>query len=241
MRSVLKSLWGALALCLAAIYVAGAAVAADQNGYANTALSLEGIGKSYMGREIAAVMGYQGAAWLERNTRVEEEGTDKLLPLLNLKPTDVVADIGAGTGYFSFRMSALVPQGKVYANDIQEEMLQLIAARKAKGEGANIVTVLGGVADPKLPADTIDLMLLVDVYHEFSYPREMGLAMAKALKPGGRIALVEYRGEDPSVPIKELHKMTEAQAKKEMAAVGLKWVSTDSTSLPWQHLMIFTK
>jgi ubiquinone/menaquinone biosynthesis C-methylase UbiE len=213
----------------------------NTNGYTNTALSLDGIGKAYMGREIAAVMGYQGAAWLERSSRVEEEGTDKLLPLLKLKPTDVVADIGAGTGYFSFRISPLVPQGKVYANDIQKEMLDIIAARKAKGEGANVVTVQGGIGDPKLPPNSIDVILMVDVYHEFSFPREMGLAMAKALKPGGRIALVEYRGEDPSVPIKELHKMTEAQAKKEMAAVGLRWVSTDSTSLPWQHLMIFTK
>lgn len=236
MRFFLKAALTALTLALATV-----ATAADQNGYTNTGLTLDGIGKAYMGRDIAAVMGYQGAAWLERSTRVEEEGADKLVPLLGLKPTDVVADIGAGTGYFSFRISPLVPQGKVYAQDIQQEMLDIVAARKAKGEGANIVTVQGGVADPKLPANSIDVILLVDVYHEFSYPREMGQAMVRALKPGGRIALVEYRGEDASVPIKEFHKMTEAQAKKEMAAVGLTWVSTDSKSLPWQHLMIFSK
>lgn len=236
MRFALKSVLAAVALV-----ASGFVAAAEQDGYTNTALSLDGIGKAYMGREIAAVMGYQGAAWLERSTRSEEEGSEKLVGLLNLKPSDVVADIGAGTGYFSFRMSPLVPQGKVYAEDIQKEMLDIIAARKAKGEGANIVTVQGSIADPKLPADSVDLMLLVDVYHEFAFPREMGQAMAKALKPGGRVALVEYRGEDPSVPIKEFHKMSEAQAKKEMAAVGLKWVSTDSKSLPWQHLMIFTK
>jgi ubiquinone/menaquinone biosynthesis C-methylase UbiE len=228
-------------MAVAALTWAVAAPAAEQNGYTNTPMSFEGIGKAYMGREIAAVMGYQGAAWLERDTRAEEEGTEKLVSLLGLKPTDVVADVGAGTGYFSFRISRLVPQGKVYAQDIQKEMLDIIAARKAKGEGANIVTVQGGVGDPKLPANSIDLILLVDVYHEFAYPREMAMAMVRALKPGGRIALVEYRGEDPTVPIKEFHKMTEAQARKEMAAVGLKWVSTDSTSLPWQHLMIFTK
>lgn len=236
MRILVKAAFAAFVLTCAA-----GAPAADQSGYTNTGLTLDGIGKAYMGREIAAVMGYQGASWLERSTRAEEEGSEKLVGLLGLKPTDVVADIGAGTGYFSFRMSKLVPQGKVYAEDIQEEMLGIIAARKAKGEGANIVTVHGGVADPKLPPNSIDLILLVDVYHEFSYPREMGEAMVRALKPGGRIALAEYRAEDPSVPIKEFHKMTEAQAKKEMAAVGLRWVSTDSTSLPWQHLMIFTK
>jgi len=216
-----------------------AAQASAQNGYTNTALSLEGIGKAYMGRDIAFVMGYQGAEWLERKERGLEEGTDKLLPLLGLKATDTVADIGAGTGYFTFRMSPLV--SKVYAEDIQQEMLDIIAARKAKGEGANVTTVLGGVMDPRLPANSIDLILLVDVYHEFSYPREMGQAMVRALKPGGRIALIEYRGEDPKVPIRDLHKMTEAQAKKEMAAVGLQWVSTDSKSLPWQHVMIFAK
>ena len=120
-------------------------------------------------------------------------------------------------------------------------MLTLLNARKAKGEGANVTPVLGSIMDPRLPANSIDLILLVDVYHEFSYPREMGLAMARALKLGGRIALVEYRGEDPSVPIKDLHKMTEAQAKKEMAVTGLQWVSTDSKTLPWQHVMIFAK
>lgn len=235
MRIFLKTLLAAISLSFAV-----PAFAAD-DGYKNTGLTLDGIGKSYMGREIAAVMGYPGAAWLERAEREKEEGTSKLLPLLGLKPTDVVADIGAGTGYFSFRLAPLVPQGKVYAEDIQQEMLDFITARKAKGEGANVLPTLGGVSDPRLPAGSIDLILIVDVYHEFSYPREMGLAMARALKPGGRIALVEYRAEDPNVPIRDVHKMTESQAKKEMAAAGLTWVSTDSKTLPWQHLMIFAK
>ena len=228
-------------MILMAGLVVGSAAAFAAEGYTNRGMTLEGIGKAYMGRDIAAVMGFDGAAWLDRSARAKEEGTDKLLPLLGLKPTDVVADIGAGTGYFSFRLSPLVPQGKVYAEDIQQEMLDLIDARKAKGEGKNVITVIGGITDPRLPANGVDLILLVDVYHEFSYPREMGQAMVRALKPGGRVALVEYRGEDASVPIKDLHKMTEAQAKKEMSAVGLQWVSTDSKSLPWQHVMIFAK
>lgn len=228
-------------LAAAMLLAPAVAMPAANDGYTNLGMNLEGIGKAYMGRPIAAVMGAAGAEWLERPERDQEEGASLLLPMLGLKPTDVIADIGAGTGYFSFRMAKLVPQGKVYAEDIQKEMLDIVEAKKKEGEGANVFTVQGGVADPKLPANSIDLMLLVDVYHEFSYPREMGQAMFKALKPGGRIALVEYRGEDDRVPIKELHKMTEAQAKKEMAAVGLTWVSTDSTKLPWQHLMIFKK
>ena len=233
MRALLKVMLGF------ALLVAAPAFA--QEGYTNTGLSLEGIGKAYMGREIAAVMGFEGAEWLERAERAKEEGTDKLLPLLGLRPTDAVADIGAGTGYFSFRISPLVPQGYVYAVDIQQEMLDIITARKAKGEGRNVVPILGGTASLQLKADSIDLMLLVDVYHEFSLPREMGQAMVRSLKPGGRIALVEYRAEDPDVPIKTVHKMSEAQARKEMSAIGLTWVSTDSKSLPWQHLMIFRK
>jgi ubiquinone/menaquinone biosynthesis C-methylase UbiE len=226
------------AAVLAAMGICIAGFAGD--GYVVTAPSRDGIGKSYMGREIARVMGHEAADWLDRSEREQQEGTNRLVPFLGLGPTDVVADVGAGTGYFSFRMSAVTPRGKVYAEDIQPEMLAIIKERQAKGEGGNIVTVLGDVADPKLPANAIDLILIVDAYHEFSFPREMGQAMVRALRPGGRIALVEYRGEDPSVPIKELHKMTEVQAKKEMSALGLTWQRTDE-SLPWQHLMFFQK
>src|SRR5205085_1213086 len=169
---------------------APAFAADDPDGYRNTGFSLDGIGKSYMGREIAAVMGYEGAEWLNRPSRDKEEASHKVVPLLGLKPADVVADIGAGTGYFSFRLAEVVPQGKVYAEDIQKEMLDVIRARKAKGEGANVTPVQGSIVDPKLNANSIDLMLLVDVYHEFSFPREMGLAMVRALKPGGRLVLV---------------------------------------------------
>ena len=227
-----------LGLCVALACTASARAAND--GYTNIPITLDGIGKAYMGREIAAAVGPEAAPWLERPTRESEEGASRLVPLLGLKPTDVVADVGAGTGYFSFRLAAAVPEGTVYAEDVDQDLVKIITARKAKGHVKNVTPVQGGIVDPKLPAGKLDLILLVDAYHEFSYPREMGLAMVRALKPGGRIALVEYRGEDPKVPINDLHRMTEAQAKKEMAVLGLTWARTDD-SLPWQHVMFFTK
>ena len=236
---------GASLLCLArsgiAVAAAAAAVSpATDTGYGAITASYGGIGKTYLGREIAQVMGHEGAPWLERVARAREEGTDRLVPLLGLRPGDTVADVGAGTGYFSFRLSKAVPQGKVYAEDVQPEMLAIIRRRQASGEGGNVLTVRGDLTDTKLPAAAVDLILLVDAWHEFSFPREMGQSMVRALKPGGRVALVEYRGEDPAVPIKELHKMTEAQARREMASLGLTWQATDET-LPWQHLMFFVK
>jgi ubiquinone/menaquinone biosynthesis C-methylase UbiE len=209
------------------------------DGYQMSSPSRDGIGKRYLGREISRVMGHQGAGWLERSSREQEERTDILIQELELEEDDVVADIGAGTGYFTFRISPLVPAGKVMAVDIQQEMLDIIEARA--GESAdNVVAVLGTIADTRLPEESVDLILLVDAYHEFSHPREMGQSMFRALSPGGRIALVEYRQEDPTVAIKPLHKMSEAQAIKEMEALGLRWLET-RTSLPQQHLMLFIK
>ena len=230
----------AAALVILASPFARAAEPGDATIYLRGRASPDGIGKSSMGRELAQVMGHLGAPWLERTERVQEEGTELLISNLPLPPDAIVADIGAGTGYFSFRLAARVPQGKIYAVDIQQEMLDLIENGKAGGAGSNIVTVLGSESDPKLPAATVDLILLVDAYHEFEYPREMGEAMVRALKPGGRIALVEYRAEDDAVPIKRLHKMSQRQAKAEMAALGLVWVETKS-DLPWQHLMFFER
>ena len=200
-----------------------------------------GTGRFYMGREMAQVMGHEAADWLDRPEREEEEAPSILIRSLNLKPGMVVADIGAGSGYLSFPMAKLVgPRGKVYAVDIQPEMLTIIQ-QKAKSLGArNVQTVLGGTADPKLPAGSCDLELLVDVYHELDQPYEMGLAMAKALKPGGRLVLVEYRKEDPNVPIKEVHKMSEAQVRKELAVVGLRF-EKNLKVLPRQHILIFRK
>ena len=224
-------------LCL--IPVLFSAAPSDEVWYETKTPSRDGIGKVYMGREISHVMGHLGAGWLERDGREAQERTDLLITNLELEPDDVVADIGAGTGYFSFRMSPLVPDGKVLAVDIQQEMLDMISRRKGDG-WSNVETILGNVDNPNLPEGAVDLILLVDAYHEFSHPREMGEAMVRALKPGGRVALVEYRKEDPQVPIKELHKMSEVQAKKEMAALGLIWMETKDV-LPQQHLMFFQK
>jgi ubiquinone/menaquinone biosynthesis C-methylase UbiE len=202
----------------------------------------DGIGKIYMGREIAQVMGSGAAGWLDRTAREKEEEPAKLYDALKIKPGDVVADVGAGSGYHSFRLAAAVgPKGKVYANDIQKEMLEIIKKRMEKEKVTNVETILGTETDAKLPENKIDLILLVDVYHEFSHPYEMTEAMLKALKPGGRLVFVEYRMEDPEVPIKLLHKMSQKQVIKEMGNhPALKYTKTVDV-LPWQHIIIFEK
>jgi len=200
----------------------------------------DGTGKFYMGREIAQVMGHQGADWLERPERALTETPDQVIKQMKLKPTDVVADIGAGTGYFSFRLNRVVSQGKVYAVDIQPEMLAIIEQRKKTLGVDNVATVLGTETDTKLPAQQVDVVLLVDAYHEFSYPREMMESIVRSLKPGGRVVQVEYRAEDPDVPIKRLHKMSVDQARKEMAASGLVWKETKDF-LPQQHFIVYEK
>jgi protein-L-isoaspartate O-methyltransferase len=200
-----------------------------------------GIGKFYLGREIAQVMGHQAAGWLERKERETEEQPAKLLAALDIKAGDVVADIGAGSGFHTFRMAPLVgPRGKVLAVDIQPEMLDLIRRRMKQTGTTNIEPVLGEEADPKLSEASVDLILLVDVYHEFAQPYEMTQAMVRALKPGGRLVFVEFRLEDPTVPIKLVHKMTRKQVLKEMEPHPLEYVKTVS-SLPWQHVIIFKK
>jgi precorrin-6B methylase 2 len=200
----------------------------------------DGIGKFYLGREIAHVMGYQGAAWLERPERSDEEQPDQVVAQMQLKPTDVVADVGAGTGYFSFRISRVVPQGKVFAVDLQPEMLAFIEQRKNKLKAENVVAVRSTAKEVNLPDASVDVVLFVDVYHEFEFPYEMMQSIVKALKPGGRVVQIEYRGEDPDVPIKLVHKMTVAQCRKEMAAVGLVWKETKDF-LPQQHFIVFEK
>lgn len=200
-----------------------------------------GIGKFYLGREIAHVMGHMAAPWLERPEREREEEPAKAVAALELKPGMVVADVGVGTGYFAFRMAAAVGEtGKVLGVDIQPEMLKLLKANAEKRGAKNVEGVLGAEKDPKLPEGALDLVLMVDVYHEFEWPYEMMAAIRKSLKPKGRVALIEYRKEDPEVPIKEVHKMSEEQIKKEMAAAGLKHLKTVGV-LPRQHLAIFEK
>ena len=200
----------------------------------------DGIGKFYMGREIAQVMGHEGAGWLERSSREAEEQPNAAIAALDLKPTDVVADIGAGTGYFSFRISPRVPEGKVLAVDVQPEMIEILNKLKQEKGISNVEPVLGGEANPNLPPESVNLALMVDAYHEFEYPHEMMQALFKALKPGGQVVLIEYRGENPLIPIKGLHKMTQRQVKKEMEAIGLIWQETKHF-LPQQHFMVFRK
>ncbi len=212
-----------------------------ENSHYTTGLpSRDRIGKFYMGREISHVMGHLGAGWLERPERERQERTDLLIAGLILSDDFVVADIGAGTGFFTFPIAQRVPKGKVFAVDIQPEMLARIARRKMLEKVVNVETVPGEQDDPKLPKNQIGLAFIVDAYHEFSFPREMGERLKESLRPGGQLVLVEYRAEDPRVPIKRLHKMSEVQVKQEMAAIGLDWVRTDSY-LPQQHVLVFQR
>jgi ubiquinone/menaquinone biosynthesis C-methylase UbiE len=193
------------------------------------------------GRRFAGVMGYQGAEWLDRAERVDEEEPDIAIDAIKIETGSTVADVGAGSGYMTVRMARKVgPTGKVYANDIQPEMLMLLRQRLAKEKITNVETVLGGVDDPKLPAETLDLILMVDVYHEFQQPQAMLRHMRAALKPGGRLVLLEYRKEDPSIPIRLEHKMAVSEAKLEIEAEGFKLSKVDSV-LPRQHILIFTR
>ncbi|MES2920730.1 MAG: methyltransferase domain-containing protein [Verrucomicrobiota bacterium] len=200
----------------------------------------DGIGKFFHGREIAKVMGHPAIGWLERDEREKEEAPSKAINALDLAPDAVIADIGAGSGYYSFRISPKVPQGRVMAVDIQPEMLEFLKKRAGELKITNVIPHLGAIDDLKLPAASLDAALLVDAYHEFSHPAEMLASLVKALKPGGRVFLLEFRGEDPQVPIKALHKMTEAQAKLEFESAGLRFIS-NRRELPWQHFMVFER
>lgn len=216
----------------------GVSVAADIPTVTDGQKSRDGIGKFFMGREIAQVMGHQGAAWLERPERQAEEDTASVLRALEMKKEWVVADIGCGTGYYSYRMAPSVKE--VLGVEIQQEMLDLLMAAGKKNGIANVKPVLGTISDPKLPAGGVDLVLLVDVYHEFDHPVEMLTAIRQSLSATGRVALVEYKAEDSRIPIKPIHKLSEAQARKEFEALGFTWDRTVST-LPWQHLIFFKR
>ena len=210
-------------------------------GYTSAPVSADGIGKRYMDREISGVMGWQGAAWLERDKREREERTDLLLDALALQPGMVVADIGAGTGYLSRRMAPLVvPGGKIIALDLQPEMINMLQAAVNRSGLKQIEVKQSSVDNIKLPKNSIDMAIMVDVYHELAYPYEVMVSILQALKPRGRIVFVEYKAEDARVPIKPLHKMSEAQIKREAGVFPLDWERTVST-LPWQHVVIFRK
>lgn len=215
--------------------------AADHPGYDfDPDRSRGGIGKFYLEREISGVMGHQGAGWLEREQRTHEEMPDEVVANMGLEADDVVADIGAGTGYFAFRIAQQLPQGKVLATDIQPEMLAIMEQRKQQTGISNVETLLGTIDNPGLPANSVDKILLVDAYHEFSHPFEMMQGIYNALKPGGKLFLIEYRAEDDSVPIRPLHKMSVEQVVREMDVFGM--VLDDNLDfLPWQHMFVFSK
>ena len=210
------------------------------SAYTTRKASPDGIGKIFHGREIAKVMGHPAIGWLERDEREKEEAPSKAINALNLAADAVIADIGAGSGYYSFRIAPKVPQGKVMAVDIQPEMLDFLKKRSEELKVTNVIPHLGAIDDLKLPPASLDAALLVDSYHEFSHPAEMLASLVRSLKPGGRVFLLEFRGEDDEVPIKALHKMTEAQARLELEAAGLRFVS-NRRELPWQHFMVFQR
>lgn len=216
------------------------AEAIPDTGYAVGPATRGGTGRYYMGRQIARVMSHEGAAWLERPERAATELPDLVVEALGLAPDDHVADIGAGTGYFTLRLARQVPAGVVYAVDIQPEMLDILEARLAREGVGNVQLVLGAPDDPNLPEDALDVVLIVDAYHEFAYPREMLDGIRRALLPGGRLVLVEYRAEEEDLAIHPLHRMQESQARREVEASGLQWVQTQ-TFLPYQHFMVFER
>jgi len=231
--------------CLAALLLVHAlalpGARADEPRYASVPASPDGIGKVYLGREIARVMGFPAADWLERPERMQEERPDRVLAALELAPGMTVADIGAGSGYYSWRMAERVgPRGTVYAVDVQPEMVALLEEQMKDRGAANVKAILGTAKDPRLPPRSLDLALMVDVYHELEYPYEMLAAVVRALKPGGRMVFVEFRADDPAVPIKPLHTMTEAQVRKEAAVHPLAWQKTIA-DLPWQQVVVFRK
>jgi ubiquinone/menaquinone biosynthesis C-methylase UbiE len=227
------------AVALLTIAATGAHGSDESPVYETRTPSGNGIGKVYMGREIANVMSHRRMSRLDRPGREKEERTDLLVAALPVEEDDAVADIGAGSGYFSFRVAERVPQGVVYAVDIQQEMLDEIERRKRDRGVDNVETLLGRIEDPGLDEESVDLVFIVDAYHEFSHPLEMGEAIYRALRPGGQLIVVEDRGED-SLHSASLHNMTEAQACKEITALGFTWLRTE-TFLPQQHFLVFRK
>ncbi len=244
MTPVLRKAWLAFSLTLACAPAPGVGAAPPPPPdplYEERPGSPDGMGKWFMGREIAHFMSHQGAPWLERPERMAEEQPLRLVSALGLKPGHHVADVGAGSGYLTWRLATNVgPSGRIYATDIQPEMLGILRRNMAARRIDNVEPVLATPEDTRLPPNALDLIVLVDVYHECAFPFETTRGMAEALKPGGRLVLVEYRAEDAWVPIKRLHKMTEAQVRREMALHNLQWVTND-LRLPRQHILVFRK
>lgn len=238
--SLLPRIFLLLCGCLPLASSSAADPAKAAPSYASCKPSPDGIGKVHMGREIAQVMGHPGIGWLERTEREKEEAPSKAIAALGLAPDTVIADVGAGSGYYSFRLAPLLPKGRVVAVDIQPEMLDYLRKESARRGISNVQPHLGAVDGVGLPPASLDAALMVDAYHEFDHPVEMLASLHRALKPGGRIYLLEFRAEDPEVPIKPHHKMTEAQARRELEAAGFRFV-VNKPDLPWQHLLVFER
>lgn len=202
--------------------------------------SSDGIGKYYLGREISFIMGAEGADWLERNNRQQEENTKLAIEKMQLTPRSVVADIGAGTGYYTFAIAPKVPLGKVFAVEIQEEMIKYLKDKKISTGIKNVEVIKGTDKSPNLTENSVDLVIMVDVYHELEFPHEMLQAIKKCLKKDGKILLLEFRAEDDAIAIKPHHKMTIKQANKEMIANGFELIY-DGEFLPIQHFLLYSK
>lgn len=238
------SFWSVLTTLTILVTFTGSAIAGaapTRNYYrTQTIHNPDGIGKFYQDREIAKVMGHQAMDWLERDSREKQEQPQAVIDHLPLDPKDQVVDLGSGTGYFAFRIASQIPEGKVYAVDIQPEMLAVVNELKKQNQVPNVEAVLGTETDVNLSPESIDLVLMVDAYHEFAYPQEIMHSLYTALKPGGKVILVEYRQENPMIMIKPLHKMSQKQVKKEMKTANFRWQKTQEF-LPEQHFMIFQK
>jgi len=215
------------------------AVATD-SGYTKGNASPGGTGKFYYGREIAMVMGASNAAWLDRDNRQQEENSQLTIDHIKINDTGSIADVGAGTGYYTFKLAKKFPHTKIYAVEIQDEMIATLNKRKQEKKASNVMVIKGDTLSPNLPANSLDLIMMVDVYHELGYPREMINAIKKSLKKDGKLLLIEYKAEDPDVAIRPLHKMTVAQVNKEMTAAGFT-MEEDGEFLPIQHFLLFRK
>lgn len=202
--------------------------------------SYDGIGKVYMGREISFVMGFEGMAWLERRSREQEESVSLAIKNLPIIESSVVADIGAGSGYYTFKVAPKVLKGKVYAVEIQEQAINYLKSKSKELGFSNVIPVMGTEKSPNLPVSAVDLAIMVDVYHELEFPAEMLASIRNSLKPSGKLLLIEYRGEDPEVAIKPLHKMTVKQVEKELIANGFKLVQ-NGRFMKIQHFLVFEK
>jgi SAM-dependent methyltransferase len=231
----------ALVLLFSAIALAQSTITVDAPAGTAAQDSIPPALTHYMGREIAQTMHYTGAPWLVRESREREEECSTMLKQLGIKPGQTVCDMGCGNGFYTLKLAELVGEtGQVLAVDIQPEMLRLLDEQNKEAQRKNIKPILGTVVDPKLPDGKVDLILCVDVYHEFSNPEQMLAAMRKSLAPNGRLVLVEFRAEDPNVPIKPLHKMSKEQVEKELTANGFK-LADSFDRLPWQHLLFYAR